>query len=293
MTARHTLRIVWPLMLLLIPAPTQGQQADTLVPRPRDSGYATLKHLRMYYELYGSGRPLLLLHGGGGTIQNFSRQLAYFAGDRLVIAPEQMGQGHTADANRPLSYLEMAENTAELLDQLQVKEADVLGWSDGGILGLILAIRHPSLVHRLAITGANVSPGRDAITPTTLAELRAYKPEEDSAGRGRYATLSPDSANHYPIVMHKLLDLWLNHPTASEITLRDLGKIKAPTLVIAGDRDVIRLEETIAISRGIPEAQLFIVPGTGHPTVRERPEWLNPILRAFFEGRGLPSEQPQ
>jgi pimeloyl-ACP methyl ester carboxylesterase len=286
-------RIGWPILLLLAPLAVRAQQADTIVPRPRESGYAELRGRRMYYELYGAGRPLLMLHGGGGSIQNFARQLPYFARDRLVIAPEQMGQGHTPDADRPLSYADMAENTAELLQRLQVKDADVLGWSDGGILGLMLAIRHPSLVRRLAISGANVRPGREAITPAMLAELRAYDPTADTAGRNRYAGVSPDSAGHYPVIIRKLLALWLDHPTPTELTLGELRRIRVPTLVIAGDRDVIRLEETIAIYRAIPGAELFIVPATGHATLRERPELLNPILWGFFEGKLRPPDRSQ
>ncbi len=177
----------------------------------------------------------------------------------------------------------MAEQTSELLRQLHITGADVLGWSDGGIVGLLLAIRHPEFVRRLAVTGASVLPVQDAVTPEVLAELEAWKPEEDPDGRARYARVFADSASHYPVFSGKLKEMWFRQPTDQELGAAQLAKIAAPTLVIAGDHDVIRLEHTLTIYHAIPKAQLLIVPGTGHNTVVKRAAWLNPILRAFFD----------
>lgn len=238
----------------------------------------------MYYQLYGAGRPLLLLHGGGTTIEaSFSRQLAYFGRDHLIIAPEQMGHGRTPDANRPLNYVDMAENTAELLARLRVRDADVLGWSDGGIVGLILVARHPELVRRLVITGASIRPVPEALTPEVLAELQGYEPGKDTVWRAQYARVTADSAGHFPIFAKKLKTLWFEHPSEGELGHADLAKVTAPTLVIAGDKEVIRLEHTVEIYRSIPKAELLIVPGTGHHTLKERAEWLNPIIRSFLD----------
>jgi pimeloyl-ACP methyl ester carboxylesterase len=239
----------------------------------------------MYYQLYGRGRPLLILHGGGVTIEgSFAGQLGYFARSHLIVAPEQQGHGRTRDVEAPLDYVEMAEQTSELLRQLHITGADVLGWSDGGILGLLLAIRHPELVRRLAVTGASILPVQEAVTPEVLAELEAWKPEEDREGQAGYARAFVDSASHYPVFVGKLKEMWSRQPTAQELGVAALAKIAAPTLVIAGDHDVIRLEHTLQIYHAIPKAQLLIVPGTGHDTLLKRPAWLNPILRAFFDG---------
>jgi len=261
-----------------------AQQASTKPLVPRQARYGQVSGLRMYYRLYGHGRPLLLLHGGGMTMEeSFAGQLAYFATSRLIVGPEQMGHGRTRDIEGPLDYVAMAEQTAELLGQLRITGADVLGWSDGGIVGLLLAVRHPDLVRRLAVTGANTRPVREALTPQALAELEVWKPQEGPEGQARYARLFADSASHHPVFIGKLKDMWFHQPTEHELGAAQLAKITAPTLVIAGDRDAIRVEHTLELYHAIPKAQLLIVPGTGHDTVVKRAAWLNPILQTFFD----------
>ena len=127
---------------------------------------------RMYYETSGSGRTLLLLHGGGNTIHgSFARQLSVFEKTHTIIAPEQIGHGHTPDAAGPLTYARMAGDTAALLTQLGMKDIDVVGWSDGGIVALILAVQHPELVRRVAVSGANFAP--EGYLTEDLKKLRA------------------------------------------------------------------------------------------------------------------------
>lgn len=280
----HRLGGLYVLASLAITGYPAAQQAPPKPLAPRRASYAQVGAVRMYYQLYGHGRPLLILHGGGTTIEeSFAGQLGYFARSRLIVAPEQKGHGRTHDVEGPLDYVEMAEQTSELLRQLHITGADVLGWSDGGILGLLLATRHPELVRRLAVTGASILPVQDAVTPEVLAELEAWKPEEDRDGRARYARVFADSASHYPLFVGKLKEMWFHQPTDHELGATELAKITALTLVIAGDHDVIRLEHTLQIYHAIPKAQLLIVPGTGHNTVVKRAAWLNPILRAFFD----------
>src|SRR6185369_12743635 len=121
--------------------------------------WATVNNHRLYYETMGTGRPLVLLHGGGNTIHgSFDKQIAEFSKTHTIIAPEQIGHGHTPDIDGPLTYAAMAEDTAALLEQLKVRDADVVGWSDGGNIALILAVRHPDLVRRVVVSGANISP---------------------------------------------------------------------------------------------------------------------------------------
>jgi pimeloyl-ACP methyl ester carboxylesterase len=237
----------------------------------------------MYYQLYGRGRPLVLLHGGGSTIEeSFSQQIPYFARSRLIVAPEQAGHGRTRDLAGPLSYAEMAEHTAALLDTLHIENADVLGWSDGGDVGLILAVRHPRLVHRLAVTGANITPAADSDTPEVLAEIQGWNPSEDKDGQARYGRLSADSAAHFVVFAEKLKQLWLTHPTPDDLGPGILKRIQIPTLVMAGDHDVIRLEHTVGLFRSLPRARLLIVPNSPHNTLNEHADWLNPLIASFF-----------
>ena len=266
-------------------APLAAQRPDSSLPPPTEARFAALAHLRMYYERYGQGRPIVFLHGGASTIQaSFGRQLAEFARDHTVIVPEQRGHGHTGDVPGPYRYADMADDTADLLDRLGVTSADVVGWSDGGNIGLLLAVRRPDLVRRLVVSGANVLPGSRAITREMQAILRDYRAEADTARQAEYARLSGDSAGGWAVAIGKLKRLWLEHPTPDELGLADLARIRAPTLVMAGDHDVIRLDHTLEIFRAIPGASLYIVPATEHATFRDRPAWVNPVIREFLDG---------
>lgn len=269
---------------LLLARPVIAQQTDSSPPPPRESRFIQLKHLRMYYEVYGQGRPLLLLHGGASTVQaSFGRQLADFSRDHLVIAPEQRGHGHTGNVPGPYRYTDMAGDTAELLDRLGIRQADVMGWSDGGVVALMLAVRRPDLVRRLVVSGANAMPGTRALTPETLTMLGDYQPGEDTARQLEWARLAGDSAGGWAVAIGKLKTLWLTHPTPDELTPADLARVRAPTLVVAGDHDVVRLDHTLEIYRAIPRASLYILPATEHATFRDRAAWVNPVVREFLD----------
>jgi pimeloyl-ACP methyl ester carboxylesterase len=281
----HPVSILAAALLGAAAVPAAAQQSDRRAPQPAEARFVRLSRLRMYYERYGSGRPIVFLHGGASTIQaSFAAQVAEFARDHTVIAPEQRGHGHTGDVPGPYRYADMADDTAELLDRLGIANADVVGWSDGGNIGLLLALRRPDLVRRLVISGANVLPGALAITPGMQAILRDYRAADDTARQVEYARLSGDSAGGWAVAIGKLKRLWLEHPTPDEISPADLSRIRTPTLVMAGDRDVIRLEHTLEIFRGIPGASLYIVPATEHATFRDRPAWVDPVVREFLDG---------
>src|SRR5881398_4270563 len=127
--------------------------------------YANIRGFKMYYETYGEGEPLLIIHGNGGSINNFLYQIPYFSKSYKVIVADSRAQGKSADNGDSLSYEMMADDLNALLDSLHLDSCYVIGWSDGGINGLLLAIRHPDKVKKLAVTGANLWPDTTAINP--------------------------------------------------------------------------------------------------------------------------------
>ncbi len=225
------------------------------------SRYADVNGIRMYHETVGDGPPPLVLHGGTCTIDLPGMEIPFFASEFEVIAPEQVGHGRTEDRpDRDLHYHDMAEDTVELLSQLDVGPVSVFGFSDGGIIGLDLAIHHPELVTKLVLTGTNFRT--DGLGPGTGEWLATVKPEEwPESFRLEYARLSPDGADHWPVVPERLKRMWASEPNYTDEEMAGIG---APTLVIAGDRDAITPEHAVATYRLIPDSQLCIVPHAGH-----------------------------
>jgi pimeloyl-ACP methyl ester carboxylesterase len=237
--------------------------------------YANVNGLSLYYEIHGEGVPLLLLHGGTASIEAFSMEIPFFAKQFQVIAVEQMGHGRTADAmDREFHYHDMAEDTVALMDLLEIESALVFGASDGGILGLDMAIHHPERVRELAVTGSNFRT--EGYVEGVLNWLVTVQPEDwPSEMREIYERLSPDGPSHWPVVFERIQRMWSVEP---DYTLEQMASIKAPMLVIVGDRDLITLEHSVEMFRVIPGAQLCVVPNAGHGVVPEET-----ILKFFNE----------
>ena len=232
--------------------------------QPAEWHWAPIHGHRIFYTVRGNGPTLVLLHGGGDSGEHsFVRQLDVFSENHHIVAPDQVGQGHTPDVPGPLSYTAMMEDTATLLELLKLKHADIVGFSDGGILALMLAVRHPELVGRLVISGVNIAP--EGLNPENLQELRALQIPKPKT------------------IDEKLAQLWLTSPTDAELNLSLLTKITQPVLLISGDRDAITLEHTLQIFHALSHAELCVLPGTDHATFSGRSEWLNPIINAFLD----------
>lgn len=241
--------------------------------------YANVGGLKMYYESRGAGPALLLLHGGATTIAySWGKQLARWSKRHRVIAVEQMGHGHTADLpERAFSYEQMAQDTAALLAKLKVTSVDIVGWSDGANIGLVLAMKHPELVRKLVVSGPNCRTGRDAQFDSWL---ETGKPEEwPSDMRDAYVAVSPDGAAHWPVLLARLKKMWLSFDGWDD---QELAKIRAPVMVMVGDQDWVRTEYAVELHRALADSRLFVVPGTEHATFRQRPEWVNPVVEAFL-----------
>jgi pimeloyl-ACP methyl ester carboxylesterase len=219
--------------------------------------YIAVNGLNMYYEIHGDGEPLLLLHGGANSIPE--KWIPLFTHRFRVIAPEQMGHGRTADLiDRPFHYHDMAEDTVELMRLLEIERAAVVGYSDGGIIGLDMAIHHPESVTRLAVTGANAR--FDGYTADNKEWVHTFDPGSEPVPQ-KYADLSPDGAEHWPVVLGRMKPMWAAEPSFADA---ELQSIKAPTLLIIGDRDIVTPEHAVEMFRATPHAQLCVVPNAGH-----------------------------
>jgi pimeloyl-ACP methyl ester carboxylesterase len=226
---------------------------------------------RFYYETYGEGAPLLLIHGNGESIGSFKKQIGDFAIHHRVIAMDSRGQGRSELGTAALTYEQMAEDTNALLNHLRLGQVQVLGWSDGGIIGLLLTIRHPEKVRMLAVMGANLQP--DAAYPWAVDGIVRM--------RERLTAQLTSARNPKPLQLQlQLLDLLGNQPP---IPLTDLATIKVPTLVMAADRDVIRDEHTLSMFHALPKSQLAIFPGATHMIPVQDPARFNRTVLDFFD----------
>jgi pimeloyl-ACP methyl ester carboxylesterase len=256
--------------------------------------YASVNGLNMYYEVHGTGRgtPLVLLHGALTTIDgSFGGVLPSFAETRQVIAMEQQGHGRTADIDRPLSYEQMAEDTVALLRHLNIDNADFFGYSMGGDIALVIAMRQPDLVRKLVVAGG-ASFNRDGLYPELLETEEKMKPE-DFAGspfQEAYAKTAPNP-EYWPALIAKIKDLDLNHVGWPP---QDIRAIQAPTLLMIGDADIVRPEHVVEMFRllgggvpgdlyGLPGARLAVLPGTTHVTLVERADWLLSMIGEFLD----------
>jgi pimeloyl-ACP methyl ester carboxylesterase len=214
--------------------------------------YVDIRGFKMYYEMYGTGEPLLFIHGNGGSMKHFVNQVPFFSKNYKVILPDNRAQGKSIDNSDSLSYEMMADDLNALLDYLKIDSCYVVGWSDGGINGLLLAMRHPKKVKKLAVTGANLWPD------TTAVDSWVYKTVKSMYDSLSKLPTTPKLRNDI-----KIFRLLLYEP---HIMTDNLKKINCPSLIIGGDHDVILPKHTMLISESIPNSYLWILPNSGHST---------------------------
>ncbi len=246
--------------------------------------YVNVNNIKIYYEIYGEGEPLLLLHGNSGSIENFMYQIPELSKHFKVIAIDSRAQGRSSDSDKEITYALMASDMAEFIDKLDLGIVNIAGWSDGGNTGLELAFAHPEKVKKLITFGANythenwmaapdsvVMDAKDPLIVKTSIMIQRYK--------SALERLSPNP-ERITVIKKKLADLMEKYPN---FTIDQLKKIEIPVLVVAGDHDIINLDQTIALFTNLPKSQLFIVPGASHLAPAEQPELINSVVINFLK----------
>ncbi|MEO0983385.1 MAG: alpha/beta hydrolase [Pseudomonadota bacterium] len=233
--------------------------------------------ISLYYETYGEGDPVLLLHGDFANVETMHHQIRALSKSHRVIVPDRRAHGRTTDDdNAPLTYSLMADDMVALLDALDIDRASVVGWSGGGNDGIDMAIRHPDRIDRLVTYGSNFSPeGVD------MAVVNAMAPDSEGLApfRDMYERAAPDP-DRWPVFVGKMKAMWQAYPA---FTAEDLATIQAPTLIMAGEHDLIPHAHTEALAAGIPNARLVIVEGQDHFAPLMAPKTVNPDILAFLE----------
>jgi len=237
---------------------------------PAAGKYYDIRGIKMYCEIYGSGKPLLMIHGNGGSIKNFENNIDYFSKKYQVIAADSRSQGKSRDKGDSISFEMMADDEAALLNILHIKTAFVIGWSDGGIIALLLAIRHPKKVIKLVSSGANLRPDSTAI------KLSQWKKDNTIYGMLKTKIITTFADKN----KKKLFMLDFLQPNIPNV---ELNEIKCPSLIIGGDHDIITIEHTALIYENIPRAYLWIVPNSGHRTLIEHKDEFNKRVDDFFK----------
>lgn len=235
---------------------------------PKAGHFAELRGVKLYYEMYGAGAPVLFIHGNGGSMHDFKHQLLAFAKSNKVILVDSRAHGKSKDAGDSLSYEMMADDIHALLEHLKIDSCNVVGWSDGGINALLLALRHPAKVRKLAATGANLWPDSTALDPWMYKKILEWD-----------ADLATQTSDPVKRNQKKLMHLMAVQPN---ITLEQLHKIHCPSLIIGGDHDVIIPEHTVQIARAIPKSYLWILPNSGHSTLVHYAAEFNRVTMEFF-----------
>ncbi|MFI5263673.1 MAG: alpha/beta fold hydrolase [Candidatus Kapaibacterium sp.] len=270
-------------------------------PKPNKKGYADVNGIKLYYEIYGKGEPLVLLHGGLGSIQMFEPNIELLSKGRQVIAVDLQGHGRTADIDRPFSVEAMSEDIAALLQFLKIPKADVMGYSLGAGVGLQIAVRHPELVNKLVLVSAIIR--RSDFYPDILAQQAQVGPAaaeqmKQTPMYQSYAKLNPHPED-WPRLLQKIGDFMKQDYDFSDA----VRQVKAPTLVVAGDADIfppkyaVRMFELLGGGQkdggwdgsGQVASKLAILPGVTHYNMAMAPA-LVPMAIAFLDAQGTASK---
>lgn len=246
------------------------------------ASYVDVNGVRTWYDAHGEGEPLVLLHPGLSDSRGFGPNLEALAARFRTYTPERRGHGHTPDVG-PISFELMADDTIHFIERVVGGPARVLGCSDGAIVALLVALRRPDLVSRLVFVAGVFH--YDGWLPGVI-DSSAETPDFMAAS---YGEVSPDGADHFPVVVEKLAQMHLTEPA---LTTSDLSRITSRTLVMMGDDDEVKLEHALALYRRLPIAELAIIPGTSHGLLMEKAGLCNAVILDFLSNEPIPTLAP-
>jgi len=245
--------------------------------------YVNAGGVRTYYEVHGEGEPLALLHGGLATTESWAMQVPAFAQRYRVYVPERRGHGRTADVAGPITYETMAADTTAFLEATGTGTAHLVGWSDGAVVGMLVALRRPELVRKLVVIGQYFNP--DGEVPEFRAMIEHWGSSPPEALHEVYDLVSPDGPEHFPVVLEKMMRLWREEP---DIAISELRGVRAPVLLMQGDDDIVKVEHSTVLAATLPDAQLAVIPGSSHLAPLEKPDLVNRLVLDF-----LSAHQPE
>jgi pimeloyl-ACP methyl ester carboxylesterase len=248
------------------------------MPTPLESGMAPVNDIQMYYAVYGQGEPVLLIHGGLGNADVWGFQVPALAETHRVIVADSRGHGRSTRSDQPFGYALMADDYLALLDHLGIDKVALIGWSDGGIIGLDIAIRHPERLSRLFAFAANYTPEG---VKASVADDPTFNAYIERAGK-EYERLSP-TPGEFDAFVDQISQMWATEPN---YTKEQLKAITVPTVIFDGDHDeAIEPAHTAEMAELIPGAELVIMKDASHFAMWQQPEAFTATVLDFLAGK--------
>ncbi|MBC8175515.1 MAG: alpha/beta hydrolase [Candidatus Marinimicrobia bacterium] len=240
--------------------------------------YLDINDIRMYYEIHGSGEPILLLHSGFAFIESFYKQIPAFSKHFRVIAPDRRGHGRSSDSDVGLNYSLLASDMKQLLSYLKIDKVSVVGWRDGGNIGIQMAIEYPDLVKKLILVGSNFNPA--GLTEEIINFAKSDTPNDwDKEASKWYKRLSP-TPGRWEAFRKKVKEMWLTLP---DWTRDDLTQIEIPTMIIVGENDVVKYDHTLTLHQSIPNSDIYVINEATHFAPIEKPKEFNRKVIGFIK----------
>lgn len=263
---KHIIKRLLILLLFICSTESWGQEINY---GSNHGKYLDISNTKIYYEEYGSGIPLLLLHGGFGSIHDFQKVIPKLAKHFRVIAVDSPGHGRSEQADT-LSFDLMSDYFSQMIDLFKLDSVNIMGYSDGGITALLLAAKRPDKVKKIIASGVNSR--MDAVKPEILEYLNAVSPDFIQANQKEWLTAYQRKSPEKGKWKKYITDMTSMYSKNVLITNQTLSNIKAEVLLVYGDRDVIKLEHGIELYETIDRSKLCVIPDTPHEVFNERPE---------------------